>query len=166
MGYIIVYIPQDYKDVALFKKNSYWIYKNEKTSKIDSTYVKSDPFFWHTLNETQTTDYIDVYFGGNLFEEEDLSYTSVDLYLSIDSLSRIYVFSNFSNIIVEKLDSLSLNNNKFTNIYHTRHSQLRNNLDTITFDTYLVPHIGIIKLTKKLLGTDTTISILRWNVSQ
>ena len=39
------YIPSELKEYALFQPGSFWIYKNENTGKIDSTYISKKPEF-------------------------------------------------------------------------------------------------------------------------
>jgi hypothetical protein len=157
-------IPQTFKDVALFNKNSYWIYLNEKTSKTDSTYITSDPQFFTTSTGTDTFDDIIITFEGSLFTQEYLRDIFVSLHSTIMPDFTIIVFSNYT--IIEKFDSLNVNSHKFVNVFHTRQSSLTSKHDSIFFDTYLAPHIGIIKIIKKQLGTDSTFSLVRWRVSQ
>lgn len=158
------YIPQLFKDVGAFNKNSYWVYHNEKTLALDSTYVISDPQVYSIIDGSSIYDFINVPFDGHFFIQESLQETEVGLLSRIEQGSVINVFSD--GTIVEKLDSMEVNNSKFINVYHTRQSSLTSQSDSITFDIYIVPHIGIIKLSKKLLETDTTFSIVRWRVFQ
>jgi hypothetical protein len=70
-----LYISQFNKDIAVFNKNSYWVYLNEKTSKVDCTYIKSDPRFYTTTEQdgSSETDNILVPFDGSFFLEEFLN---------------------------------------------------------------------------------------------
>jgi hypothetical protein len=162
-----LYIPQLNKDLALFNKNSYWFYLNEKTSKPDCTYVKSDPQFYTYTDQdgSSESDNILVPYDGKFFLDVYMtgSIDGVLLNAPVVHCGSIVAYAPFK---VEKIDSLYLNNHKFLNVYHTRFPSLTVHSDSVIFDTYMVPHIGIIKITKKTLGTDTTLSIVRWNVIQ
>jgi len=157
-----IYIPQLYKDVALFQKNSYWVYLNEKTLQVDCTYVKTDPAFHFDSDELTSHEVIIVPFDGNLFIQDDLFDDAVILSSKIQPHFSIIIIQ----IDVEKLDSLYINKYVYHNVYHTHQSSLTAQSDSIILDTYVVPHIGIIKISKNIAGKDTTISLLRWNVKQ
>jgi hypothetical protein len=157
-----LYVPQLYKDVAFFKKNSYWVYLNEKTSQVDCTYTKSDPVSYFELGELTYHEVITVPFDGNLFTRENLFTDAVFLSSIIQPDFGIILIQSSS----ERIDSLSTIFNVFHNIYHTRHVAYPAQSDSIIFDTYTVPHVGIIKLSKKTAGTDTTFSLMRWNAMQ
>lgn len=160
-------IPQLEKDLAVFNKNSYWVYLNESTTKLDCTYVNNDPqFYTYTAQDgSSVTDNIVVPFDGNYFFNEYLSGSFLGVLLDAP-IVHFNGIAAYAPNIVERFDSLYVNNDKFFNVYRTCYSSLTAHYDSVILDTYMVPHIGIIKLTKKTLGTDTTLSIVRWKVSQ
>jgi len=160
-------IPQLEKDLAVFNKNSYWVYLNESTTKLDCTYVNNDPrFYSYTAQDgSSVTDNIVVPFEGNYFFDEYLSGSFLGILLDAP-IVHLNGIAAYAPNIVERFDSLCVNNNKFLNVYRTHYSSLTAHYDSVILDTYMVPHLGIIKLTKKTLGTDTTLSIVRWKVSQ
>jgi hypothetical protein len=155
------YVPQLYKDLGVFYKNSYWIYKNETTHTLDSTYVFTDPGFFSYHDEGSTTDYILTYYGGGLIEQESIDNIQIIISSPVLHFSPS-VFSNYT--LLEKIDSMEVNGNKFRNVYHTRLPTVTSDSTPMVFNTYLVEHIGIIKITKTINQTDTTISLIRYNV--
>jgi hypothetical protein len=127
----------------------------------------SDPQYWtYTAQDgSSVTDEIFIPFDGIFFLSEFLSGASTGVTLDAPVVHYSYIVA-FAPYKVERFDSLYVNNKKFLNVYHTRFPTLTSHYDSIIFDTYMVPHIGIIKLTKKMPGTDTTLSIVRWKVFQ
>jgi hypothetical protein len=66
-------VPDGLKNVALFQKNSYWVYRNDSTGIVDSTYVNSDLVngkFTHHDNEYRITlfDYIQMPLQSSIFK--------------------------------------------------------------------------------------------------
>ncbi len=55
---ITILIPDTLKKACFFRKDSYWIYRNDSTGEIDSTYVSGDPI----------TGYVDGYYYNSLAE--------------------------------------------------------------------------------------------------
>lgn len=157
-----LYIPQLNKDVALFQKNSYWVYLNEKTLQVDCTYVRTDPEVYFESGELTSHEIINVPFDGNLFINNYLLGYEVFLHSIIQPDFGISIFEYSS----ERIDSLSVNNYIFHDVYHTKCSALPIQSDSIIFDTYVVPHVGIIKLSKKINGIDSTFTLLRWVIKQ
>ncbi|HTX87518.1 MAG TPA: hypothetical protein VMC08_00885 [Bacteroidales bacterium] len=156
------YIPQNIKDAALFEKNSYWVFLNERTLEADCTYVKFDPeFFSVPYMGNSTFEGIEILFDGKPFITETLHVDFVDLETT---LADFHVITDSNND--ETLDSLYINANKFFKVSHHRMTMLTYANDSIIVDSYLVPHVGIVKLSKRELGTDTTYSVLRWKVIQ
>jgi hypothetical protein len=156
-----LYIPQLYKDVGVFYKNSYWIYKNESTNILDSTYVLADPSFYTYHGESTAKDVILVYFGGDLISQEYIDDVGIVITSPLLHFSPS-VFSKYT--IIEKIDSLVVNGTKFYNVFHNRLPAATSDSTPVVFDTYLVEHIGIIKITKTINQIDTTISLIRWKV--
>ncbi len=157
-----LYVPQLYKDVALFQKNSYWAYLNEATLQIDSTYVNANPSSYFQSTDLSSYEVINVPFDGSLFIKNSLFVDAAILSATIQPHAGIIIMQ--SNI--EKLDSLNVNNHKFYNVYHNHQILVPLQSDSIFIDSYAVQHIGIIKLSKKVAGKDTTLSLLRWNSIQ
>ena len=86
-----IYVPQLYKDVALFQKNSYWVYLNEKTLHVDCTYVRTDPNAYFETGELTSHEVIIVPFDGNLFIQDDLFYNDVILSSKIQPYFSIII---------------------------------------------------------------------------
>jgi hypothetical protein len=56
-------IPDALMKIALFQKNSYWVYRNDTTGVIDCTYIKSDPVSGNiTYKVNDHLDYVTDYF--------------------------------------------------------------------------------------------------------
>ncbi len=169
-------IPQIIKDMGYFKMNSYWVYKNEATMKLDCSYVSKDPVFYVYPEGSHLTDHIWIDYNGFLIKS-DLSPQDLIINTAWDPDDFLYNYLNTvplghtltgDGIIYSFLsidDSLKIHDNTFRNVYHTRWSYTYTP-DTITFDTYLVPHVGLVKFSKKGAGFDTTMSLVRYNVYQ
>lgn len=169
-------IPQIIKDIGYFKMNSYWIYKNEVTLKLDCAYVSKDPVFYVYPEGSASVDHIWIYYNGFLIKS-DLCNPSFIIQNSLDPDGFLYNYydlvplgyttsgegSTYSFLSID--DSLKIHNNTFRNVYHTR-SSYTYSPDTITFDSYLVPHVGLVKFSKKGAGFDTTMTLVRYNVQQ
>ena len=64
------------KQYFSYQKNSYWIYKDDSTGSIDSTYVKD--YFNHSdlkMPDGATTESIEMYFNSKFLSEFVISYT-------------------------------------------------------------------------------------------
>jgi hypothetical protein len=62
-------VPEELKKECLFKPGSYWIYRNDSTGAIDSTYVDNEkPFIYGTIGYGNYSDeYITNKVNGNIF---------------------------------------------------------------------------------------------------
>jgi len=157
-----LYVPQLYRDVALFQKNSHWVYLNEATLQIDSTYVNANPSSYFQSSDLTSYEVINVPFDGSLFIKNSLFVDAAFLTATFQPHAGIIIIQSNT----EKLDSLDVNNLRFYNVYHNHQILVPLQSDSIFIDSYAVPHIGIIKLSKKVADKDTTLSLLRWNVIQ
>jgi hypothetical protein len=54
-------VPDSLKKIALFQKNSYWVFQNDTTGETDCTYVNSDPVFDSSAHYAFASPYIVVY---------------------------------------------------------------------------------------------------------
>ena len=99
---IYLYVPQLYKDVALFQKNSYWVYLNEATLQIDSTYVNANPVSYFQSNDLSSYEVIIIPFDGSLFIEKSLFVDAAILSATIQPHAGIIIMQSK----IEKIDSL------------------------------------------------------------
>jgi hypothetical protein len=176
------YIDASFKEWVVFKKGSYWVYLNEKRQSEDSTFINMqtrdaislpgqegpDCFegFYYDLSNgfisavSGQRDYNESYASYSVFFPDEYSMTG----LSTANLKIPVDESYHTPILVEKIDTMFLNNNKFTNVIHTRDTiKFFNNLQD---DFYFVKNIGLIKFSIRTNSFDSTWSILRWHVIQ
>jgi len=70
------HIPEALKKVAIFQKDTYWVYRNDSTGEVDCTYVSAIPVSGTRMNGDQNeyiTDYIQIPVHSNLFTQFYLS---------------------------------------------------------------------------------------------
>ncbi len=173
------YIQDSFKPWTLFQKSSYWIYLNEKRNSPDSAFIENQPFSYFTPPSPATLQYEVInYTYSNCFINDAaiIAGRSSPYYALVDFFSSSHVLSagmldNTSNKasescwLVERIDTLIINNNIFTNVLHTRDT---NNYppSLCVKDYYFVKNIGLIKFSIKTPKYDTTWSLVRWNVIQ
>jgi hypothetical protein len=66
--------------------------------------------------------------------------------------------------LVEKIDTMFINSNRFTNVVHTRSTSTY--YDNLQNDYYYVKNIGLVKFSIKTNSFDSTWSLMRWHVIQ
>lgn len=175
------YVLESFKQWSLFQKGSYWIYYNETTNSIDSTYIDHNPDIWYTpgvpanyeiINLGLSNSFINSYsiMAGdqdNSFLRIGLSYPDIDPEVLskwvTDRISdKISTYCNLINVY----PTISINGNNFTNVLQTRDSNYFDD-GTKSIKTYFfAKNIGLIKLDKKIGKTDTIWSLLRWHAVQ
>jgi hypothetical protein len=173
------YISATVKDLGFFQKQSYWIFINENTQEIDCTYVVKYPSIWTERtgsNDEPLIDNIFVEFNGHILYRFQLVGQSLIGFMPNGNYCELYYGgiglgqSKGTNSIytyVANYDTLTINSTIFYSVYHTRYSTIKEyQSDTLTYDFYLVPHIGPVKITKKLAHADTTYTLIRYNVIQ
>jgi len=175
------YISDYLKHYSIFQFGSYWIFKNETTSMIDSSFIKSPPFF-HFYQNYQTDPIMqicDIEYGGNFILGSQITYGNY--YLSLKpgpggSCLRDpfqpgwFEYNGYNELLkdVQAYDTLIINNIIFTNVLCTQilqfHTQKR---DTSYYTFYFCKSVGLIKYNKRLYNSnDSTWSLLRFHVIQ
>ncbi len=171
------YIDHLLKEYVVFKKGSYWIYRNETTASNDCTYVTRDPN--SGVGNGSTLEEIYYTFSGNLFYDiylwkgSDYSVCAYDFHNPngnyFRALNSMYTNGTSSApfpdcILVERLDTLYVNSQFFTNVIHTQSTNLI--YDNMHNEAWFVKNIGMIMYRKKSNTFDSTWSILRWHAVQ
>lgn len=177
----------------MFKKGSYWIYRNDMTGVEDSSYLYSTPTIEPSpYSETgPIAHYLNCYFGGNFLYSVNVSY---DWRASVYRLSHYYFTDgresfrsdgsksiisgnlekgyseisengNFKYLVIGINDTLTIDKTVYNNILTTQFSRFHlQSGDTIRF-TYFYDKIkGLIRFMKTAGGTDTTWSLVRSHV--
>jgi hypothetical protein len=169
-----VYLLQDsFKGWALFQKNSYWVFLNEKSHLPDSMYIIESPYSWFQPMQNGKYQYevIDYKFSNGFLLSAEIKAAN-DYYAVLglqdfngwNTVLSSAVVDNLTNLlasgdVIERLDSIIVNNNKFTNVIHIK--------DTIQKkEYYFAKNIGLFKFSKQIKNTDSVWSILRWHVIQ
>jgi len=181
------YIPDQLKEYSVFQAGSYWVYRNETNSQIDSCYILTAPFHdYINLTEMEGGSILEFYcnvFGGSLIQETIISPTKNDVvfrngFLGGDEspclmsasfragfvdASIPYVFKN-----LEYFDSLSINNKMYYQVIHTQWKLTTtwSSDDTVTSEYFIAKSVGFIKLYQKQNTIGTTWSLLRYHVLQ
>jgi hypothetical protein len=178
-----VYYPiqNSFKEWVLFQKGSYWIYSDKKNNKIDSTYILygptdfiSDPSYdnhlYQYIHYTQSDigDYI-------IYATENDSYLMNQNGITggVSIISNTVVSGNSEIVtktcwVIERFDSLILENNVFYRVIHVRdtNSQNINYAEPLAIDYYMAYKIGVIKVSLKTNHIDSTLTLVRWHVIQ
>ena len=175
------YIPQQFKDYGIFKIGSYWLYIDDSTGQIDSSYMKYTPEpilsleygqGTNTTWETCTIDYGGYFFNGtylNPYQYDINCYTmGGSTCLRFDCFKKGYFFTNYDNTTLKTIsldDSLEVNGQKFHHVINTQFQSFVKG-DSIKFTYYLVKSIGLIKFNSVRNQKITSWSLVRWHAIQ
>jgi hypothetical protein len=175
------YIPDQLKQYSVFQMGSYWVFKNESTGAIDSSYLLKPPVYLYddpvndppqNLNET-----CEIYYGGTFLLS---SWVSPDQYLVnfkngyggfclYSNFKPGYTVGDYAGGLFKNLgflDSLVINDQTFHQVMKTQYQSLTFDLDTITQTYYLAESVGIIRVQLRKNQIDTTWSLVRYHVVQ
>jgi hypothetical protein len=172
-------IPEQLRVYSIFQAGSFWIYKNETTREIDSTFIHFPPqFTYFQVDEYLFFELCDINYGGTLISS---SLSSWDEYritkknelsspcLRSASFQPGYIYSYYHNTYFKNIsyfDSLIINDNVFYDVMNTLYKTTNENQDTLTYTFYLAKSVGLVKLNLKINNFDTTWSLLRYHVVQ
>ena len=168
------YIPEQLKQYSVFQKGSYWVYLNEATGAIDSSYLSKPPFYLYNdpVNDPPQNRYetCDIYFGGNFLSH---SFTRTSDYTIIfnNGKGSICLYDNFQPGYTQRsfknlnyFDSLVVNNKTYYHVMNTQYKSWNHPGDTTIYTYYLAKSTGLIKFSLNINHQDTTWSILRYHV--
>lgn len=173
------YIPEQIKQYSVFQLGSYWVYKNEATGKLDSSYLAVSPYisYSHIYSDPQLRieEKYDISFGGEFLNTASIrpsqysigfkhNYGSVCIYDNINpsySLTSDY-YSSFKNLNL--FDSMVVNNEIYHQVLNTQYKSWTHNGDTSIWTYYFAKSVGLIKVTMGKNHQDTTWSLLRYHV--
>jgi hypothetical protein len=171
-------IPTELKQWYLFQKGSYWIYNNDKTQKIDSSFINKIPEVsetWVNPGDGPIVDDYSIYFENSFIEGYSISPFNIGINSYLGSGGLAYMTSVnegkkffFDNVVYEYVhyyDSLLILNKSFHDVRYTKFSE-PTSTDSLTFDYYFSKYIGLIKFSYSRGGKDTTWNLLRWHVIQ
>ncbi|MDP4281720.1 MAG: hypothetical protein Q8867_06165 [Bacteroidota bacterium] len=176
------YISQELKTYAVFQPGSYWVYKNELTGVLDSSYINIPPGYTYTHLGEHLSDPIwescnTLYCGNFIYSSYvDQDKYAIDFYswgstcLMSNKFKPGFLYEIQSNMYfkdVDEIDSLVINNNKYYHVLNTQYlSKSIFDGDSIIYSYYLVKSLGLIKISKKVHNIDTSWSLLRYHVVQ
>jgi hypothetical protein len=173
------YIPAQLKQYSVFQVGSYWVFKNESTGTIDSSYLLNPPVYLYNdpVNDPPQNRYetCDIYFGGTFLSHSQTSTShysigfqngkgSICLYSNFQpgyTLDNDY-FHTFTNL--NYIDSMVVNNRTFYQVMNTQYKFWNHLGDTTTYTYYIAKSTGLIKFTLDKNHQDTSWSILRCRV--
>jgi len=174
------HISDEVKKYGLFQQYSYWIYYNEATQESDCTFVELPPVFF-TENESDPMDepLIDNVFiyldspilsslrltGNYLINVFKLHSQRISFIAGItQNSSRIIGSSTYRRVVI--YDSMYVLGKCFHNVLHTSYSTLMEigSTDSLIYEFYMVPYIGMVKIRKTFQQTDTVWSLQRYHV--
>ena len=173
------YIPSTLKDYSIFQSESYWLFKNEITGNYDSTYIVNGLSF--TYNHEGDNDYSPILecctipYSGSFLQETYIEPTAYTLFFkgfqleAIDPSSFLpaHVFeldpiTSLTNM--STLDSMTIYNNKFYNVFITKWQRIRSSTDTIRCLSYFVKKIGLIRFERYENMTDTIWNLMNYHI--
>jgi len=174
---ITLYIPEQLRVYSIFQAGSFWIYKNETTGEIDSTFINFPPQF--TYSEIDKGMFLEKcvinYFSSIIYS----SYVFLDEYritiknklpgTCLKSFSfepgYIYLYDQYSFFKnINYYDSLRINDKIFYSVMNTQYRTTTLDMDTLTYTFYLAKSVGLVNLNLKINDQDTTWSLLRYHV--
>jgi hypothetical protein len=176
-------VTQEFKDYFLFQKESFWIYKNDSTNVIDSTYLTGSPQYMilKTGDKTKWDPTVEQYFVG--FQSQILSGYLIlsgeddnsllvgvgpipNTWGIIDHLTpdtNFYINSAPHGYIklYPKLPTIEINSIIYSNFFHTRFYN-----DEINCDFYFAKNIGLIKISGYWENKNQSWSLVRYHIVQ
>lgn len=177
-GYLL---STECKAWTMFQPGSYWVYFNETKQALDCTSYKHGLYY----NKENYTDGIHecnwFFVNSNIFIKFSLAGGKNGNILTVvlphwpnlialtqksleDSVEHDTVPDIYTYTLVEKLSSVTLNGNTFTNVIHTKCSY--NNMDRFVYDFYWVRNVGIVYFKKRNDYQDTIWTLTHWQVYQ
>ncbi len=174
------YIDNSFKAWTVFQIGSYWVYLNENSQLPDSTYISAKPDSGYNPPVSQDADhyeFISYQVTNGFYQVAEICKEQSDSYLLLGGFYPrgfwFYVLNSYmttgptsispySLYVVERLDTLRLNNNLFTNIIHTRDTDYYEG--SWKHDYYFAKNIGLVKFSVKTSAFDSTWSLMRWHV--
>ncbi len=176
-----IYIPEYLKQYGVFQVGSYWVFKNELTGIIDSSFIVSPPYFYFyqssDLSEPAIQECDERYEGtflgvSNLIPDDySIGFKSgtEGNCLKNKTFQPGYIFQEDqfdSYKEINSFDSLIVNNVKYYNVLNTQYESESYKGDSILLTFYLVKSIGLIKYDQRIGDQDTTWSLLRYHIIQ
>jgi len=174
------YIPSELKEYALFQPGSFWIYKNENTGKIDSTYISKKPEFDNysaSYDNNTITELCQVFYDGSFLFKTNLSPSIYDIlftdygFEAINSRSfqpnQLFQLNGATTLKYFPLvDSMKFDNNTFHNVFVTQWQYINLQRDTFKNTSYFVKKVGLIKFNHKEPNADTTWHLINYKAVQ
>jgi hypothetical protein len=186
-------IPDDFKEWAMYQPGSYWVYLNEKSGVTDCTSYKRGPYYHEdvfTDHFMPSVEYMWFFTNGPLFSRYDIqggkdgnatlrlwdgagdalmALTHKTIVDSAHADTSTYIYP-YSYKFIERLDTLTLNNNHFLQVYHVRLTKIISDepppVIQMFYDFYWSKGIGLIYFRKNAFNSDTTWSLIRWKSVQ
>jgi hypothetical protein len=174
------YISQFLRDYTIFQKDSYWIYNNDITQKLDSCYItksqsyliqeggyETDPYLERALIEYNSDFMVSSFIN---VDDASLTFHSTGgNCLRNSNLPAIFYYSD--NVKYEFLglyDSITINNAIYYNVLKTEFSQ---NSESLPYNKYILTfyfakNIGLISYRQQMDNYDTTWTLLRYKIQQ
>jgi|WetSurMetagenome_2_1015567.scaffolds.fasta_scaffold13528_2 hypothetical protein len=186
-------IPDDFKEWAMYQPGSYWVYLNEKSGVTDCTSYKRGPYYHEDVFNDPfmpSVEYMWFFTKGSLFTRYDiqggkagnatlrlwmgngdelfaLTHKTITDSAHADTSTYLYPYSYK---LIEMLDTLTLNNNHFFQVYHVGLTKIISDepppVIKIFYDFYWSRAIGLICFKKSYMNYDTTWSLVRWKSIQ
>jgi hypothetical protein len=175
------YIPNILKEFAFFKPGSFWIYLNEASENMDSSFIIKNPEFTYNQNGGYSTD--------EIFEECVIRYEGGFIYsTTLGHQSYTIRFPRFGFEAINAttftpdqtfqlngsttlkyfplVDSMVINNIIFHDVFITQWQWINSLGDTFRNTSYFVKKVGLIKFIHKEPNSDTTWHLLRYHTIQ
>ena len=174
------YISEEVKTYGFFEEYSYWIYQNEVTNQVDCTFVNAPTvFFTENLTDPEDEpliDHIFVYLESSLLKKFHLTGNYLfaifqPLTITFSFVSRVKLHESWISgtskySCIALYDSLLIADKYFYNVLQTREAALidPSSSDSIIFNFFLAPDIGLVRIRKTYQQTDTVWNLIRHHV--
>jgi len=175
------YVPEEFKQFGLFQKGSYWIYQDSATLNRDTCsllYTNSPDF--NQVNNNSWRESYSFDYSGTFFTDAYITTEFYELGLSSHYYLKPIIPGDFIIGLTKEdfsfaqenlalLDSLSIGNNVFKEVYVTKnmstHTTVADSLK-VTFIIYSVKHVGIVKLRQITQDEVVTWDLIDYNAIQ
>jgi hypothetical protein len=166
-------IPEQLIEYAVFQQGSYWIFKNENSGELDSTFISVPPTYFpiNTVDGSYIQE-CSIRYGGSLFGVGIVDPSEYQLIRRYSSMAYHLLYFDYTpgqvypwnTIKVLVYDSLYVNNQLFTHVVNTQYDVVSHGYDTTWYTFYTAKNTGLIKFNIHSTSYDSTWSVIRYKI--
>lgn len=176
-------VSTEFKEWTLYQVGSYWIYRNDSTSVLDSVYLPQPPFYEvcydadhlydtyeHFYIKFQSSFIMDAYLtsrkgGGDDLQVRFYGGGGVPVLESKAEINKFYGDSSTTYYLYkERLQNYQFEGNSYPEVIHSIYQQTGNSIDIYNF--LIAKNVGLIKVYGTWNDTTRSWSLLRYRAVQ